>query len=105
MRTTRQKSKSRDKENKKRHARREAKKLTRPKSDGFRKLTLASGEWKWKAGRGSVVMISPEGTKTVIDHSTFLGVPQHVVDNLQDNNGLWVLPGMVREYIEKNLVK
>lgn len=106
-RTGRQKAKSRDKENKKRNARRQAKKQARSaeRSDGYRRLTLESGVWKWDAGKSFIVIVSPAGAKKVIDYSTFFDEPWHVLENLQENRGLWVMPSQVREYIEKHLVR
>jgi hypothetical protein len=80
MRTTRQKAKSRDREAKKRAAKRDAQKAGR-------RLVLSSGTWTWTVGLEWVVIRDPHNMSYRVPLDGFGGVT----------------PGLVRQYIETTL--
>ncbi len=66
-----------------------------------RTLVTPHGTYKYQVGRRHTSIFTPEGKKLVVDHSDMLSIPQHVVENLVDNAGLWIYPRDIRAYVDK----
>ena len=70
---------------------------------GARVMHRRDGDYYFKVGKGGgLVVWTPYGEKHYGTPHEVLGLEQHVIENLLDNDGLWIFPADVAEFIERD---